>query len=90
MPTTGNPNARQGTEGARSPRSTPSAVYCLRGLANATVAANAGSPEVDPCDKISQTSNPALTKRLHWMRVELGMILMKFAFEISVQLWSPL
>ena len=26
----------------------------------------------------------------HWMRVELGMILMKFAFEISVQLWSPL
>ena len=24
------------------------------------------------------------------MRVELGMILMKFAFEISVQLWSPL
>ena len=26
----------------------------------------------------------------HWMRVELGTILMKFAFEISVQLWSPL
>ena len=26
----------------------------------------------------------------HWLRVELGMILMKFAFEISVQLWSPL
>ena len=26
----------------------------------------------------------------HWMRVELGVILMKFAFEISVQLWSPL
>ena len=25
-----------------------------------------------------------------WMRVELGTILMKFAFEISVQLWSPL
>ena len=24
------------------------------------------------------------------MRVELGTILMKFAFEISVQLWSPL
>ena len=24
----------------------------------------------------------------HWMRVELGTILMKFAFEISVQLWS--
>ena len=27
---------------------------------------------------------------LYWMRVELGTILMKFAFEISVQLWSPL
>ena len=26
----------------------------------------------------------------YWMRVELGTILMKFAFEISVQLWSPL
>ena len=26
----------------------------------------------------------------HWMRVELGTILMKFAFEISVQLWYPL
>ena len=26
----------------------------------------------------------------HWMRVELGTIPMKFAFEISVQLWSPL
>ena len=26
----------------------------------------------------------------HWMRVELGTILMKFAFEISVQLWPPL
>ena len=26
----------------------------------------------------------------HWMRVELGTIMMKFAFEISVQLWSPL
>ena len=26
----------------------------------------------------------------HWMRVELGTILMKFAFEITVQLWSPL
>ena len=26
----------------------------------------------------------------HWMRVELGTILMKFAFDISVQLWSPL
>ena len=26
----------------------------------------------------------------HWMRVELGTIVMKFAFEISVQLWSPL
>ena len=25
---------------------------------------------------------------LHWMRVELGTILMKFAFKISVQLWS--
>ena len=24
----------------------------------------------------------------HWMHVELGTILMKFAFEISVQLWS--
>ena len=24
----------------------------------------------------------------HWMRVELGTILMKFAFKISVQLWS--
>ena len=24
----------------------------------------------------------------HWMRVKLGTILMKFAFEISVQLWS--
>ena len=24
----------------------------------------------------------------HWMRVDLGTILMKFAFEISVQLWS--
>ena len=23
----------------------------------------------------------------HWMRVELGTILMKFAFKISVQLW---
>ena len=25
-----------------------------------------------------------------WMRVELGTILMKFVFEISFQLWSPL
>ena len=24
----------------------------------------------------------------HWMRVELGTILMKFGFKISVQLWS--
>ena len=24
----------------------------------------------------------------HWMRVELGTIMMEFAFEISVQLWS--
>ena len=24
----------------------------------------------------------------HWMRVELGTILLKFLFEISVQLWS--
>ena len=26
----------------------------------------------------------------HWMRVEMGTILMKFALDISVQLWSPL
>ena len=25
----------------------------------------------------------------HWMRVKLDMILIKFAFEISAQLWSP-
>ena len=41
----------------------------------------------------SSSSSDYLLKAVlhgHWMRVELGMILMKFAFEISVQLWSPL
>ena len=31
---------------------------------------------------------PENRKGRHWMRIELGTILMKFAFKISVQLWS--
>ena len=31
---------------------------------------------------------PEDRNRRHWTRVELGTILMKFVFKISVQLWS--
>ena len=41
-------------------------------------------------DYLLKTVLPEDRNGRHWMRVELGMILMKFAFEISVQLWSPL
>ena len=37
-----------------------------------------------------RTTEPEDRNGRHWMRVELGTIMMKFAFEISVQLWSPL